>query len=372
MYSNLFILVDYTVERKSVLSSNKYSSKPEFLSVERKSNMSFNRNISKLDITNTPRQHINNKILQDSKGKILFLVHLKNYYSQNDIILSVGIEEMCLWKIGKASLLKKIVNKFSENIDSLVHLISYNQNNDIIAILHKDTLSLFNLFTEDIVLYLNFEMETTSFIYHSNSNSIISGHSDGTLKLWDINLKKCTNTIIAHYYSVECLCLIHEFRTHKNDFLASGGRDHIIYLWDMSSSQRSLSLKGHNNTIISLHNSELFKEKDILISGSIRNIKVWKLNLGVCVRTIDVYNQNIEINYLNSVYSNKLKKAFVVCGNNDSEKLKMIDIGNMKHIKRIKKEKKKSICVLDGNEFLRLFYIMNDGENNLIIIENEF
>jgi len=310
--------------------------------------------------------------VERTKGKILFLIHLKNYYSQNDIILSVGFEEMCIWKIGKASLIKKILNKFSENIDSLVHLTSYNQNNDIISILNKDTVSLFNLFTEEVVLILNFEIKTTSITFHSNSNSIISGHSDGTLKLWDVNLKKCTKTIIAHYYSVECLCLIHEFKTHKNNFLATGGRDYIIYLWEISSFQRCLSLKGHNNTIISLHYSELFKEKDILISGSVRNIKIWKLNLGVCVRTIDVYSQNIEINYLDTVYSNKLKKAFVVCGNKDSEILKIVDIGNMKHIKRIKKEKKKSICVLDGNEFLRLFYIMNDGENNLIIIENEF
>jgi len=83
LYLILFILVDYSVERKSILSSNKNSSKPELLSVDRKSNLSFNKNISKLDITNTPRQSTNNNSETPDDINDWALLYLETSYEQD-------------------------------------------------------------------------------------------------------------------------------------------------------------------------------------------------------------------------------------------------------------------------------------------------
>ena len=40
----------------------------------------------------------------------------------------------------------------------------------------------------------------------------ISGSSDTTLKIWDINSGLCVNKLIGHSDSVNCVCVLPDFR----------------------------------------------------------------------------------------------------------------------------------------------------------------
>ena len=87
-------------------------------------------------------------------------------------------------------------------------------------------------------------------------------------------------------------------------------------------------LKGHKNSVLSLHYTTNFTEKDILFSGSIKDIKIWKIPLGVCMKTINVFSQNKGIYYISSFFSEKQKNSFIVCANDNVDKVRILDIRN--------------------------------------------
>ncbi len=53
-----------------------------------------------------------------------------------------------------------------------------------------------------------------------------SGSSDESIKIWDLNTKKCLNTLKGHEDGVKCLLKLSETQ------FASGSDDKSIKIWD--------------------------------------------------------------------------------------------------------------------------------------------
>ena len=58
-----------------------------------------------------------------------------------------------------------------------------------------------------------------------NNGWIITASNDKTIKVWDIHKKICIQTLVSHYDIIFSLCII-----DKNKFV-SGGRDQDIIIW---------------------------------------------------------------------------------------------------------------------------------------------
>jgi WD40 repeat protein len=107
--------------------------------------------------------------------------------------------------------------------------------------------------------------------YLSDGNTLASGNSDGSITLWDITSGDKVLDLKGHEDSVNSL-----YCSPNSKILASGSSDMTIKLWDISTGTTLSSLEGHLDSISSVAFSPNGK---ILASGSSDNtIKLWDLN----------------------------------------------------------------------------------------------
>ncbi len=114
-----------------------------------------------------------------------------------------------------------------------------------------------------------------------HQGNLISGDSDGNIRIWDLNTGNCLRTFGGHKQLVSCLLPYH-------DFLFSGSWDTSIKVWHIPTGEciRTLGIsieavpeewslvsrdKGHTNWV-----NELFLQENALISvSSDRSIRRW-------------------------------------------------------------------------------------------------
>lgn len=116
-----------------------------------------------------------------------------------------------------------------------------------------------------------------------NSIFLVSGSSDGTLKLWNTQNGKPFRTVKGHSGAVSEVTISHNYQ-----LLASASLDSNIKIWDLTSGECIQILKEHKKAVYSIafsHNSELF-----LSSSSDQILKLWKTGTWECLQTFDDSN----------------------------------------------------------------------------------
>jgi WD40 repeat protein len=111
----------------------------------------------------------------------------------------------------------------------------------------------------------------------SPSEKICCTKDRKVIKLWNFNTR-CLNILHGHTDWVSCLLI-----TNKGD-LISGSFDHLIKIWDIRIGRCKMTLIGHMSCVSCLH---MMSNEECLVSGSRDNIiKIWSLIQGICVQTL--------------------------------------------------------------------------------------
>ena len=141
-----------------------------------------------------------------------------------------------------------------------------------------------------------------------NSNKIISGSDDCTLKLWNIDKQVCLRTYFGHTKPVISLIKL------KSNKVISGSSNSIIKIWSLDSSDciKTYGInQGHKNAVFCLVKINPFL---FVSSGSNFNLELWNIDIEmsneVIAQTINFKEQYGEIFSLIKLNSNQ-----VVCGN---------------------------------------------------------
>ncbi|KAL4943618.1 hypothetical protein BDV06DRAFT_189517 [Aspergillus oleicola] len=133
--------------------------------------------------------------------------------------------------------------------------------------------------------------------------TMITAALDDTVRVWDLNVGRCTGFLEGHNASVRCLQI-------EDNIVATGSMDASVKLWDLSRARTArkdsrvnsedddvpyspgtsledchvYSLDAHVGEVTALH----FKG-DTLVSGSSdKTLRQWDLTTGRCVQTLDV------------------------------------------------------------------------------------
>jgi WD40 repeat protein len=79
----------------------------------------------------------------------------------------------------------------------------------------------------------------------------------------------------------------------NQDYFASGGGDYNLILWRYNDDRPLKVMQGHKNVIVSLLYPTNCTEKDLVVSGSFQEIRIWKISTGECINYLIGHDDRI-------------------------------------------------------------------------------
>ena len=125
---------------------------------------------------------------------------------------------------------------------------------------------------------------------------IASGGLDHKICLWDLNgagqtleidVSKSQNVVKGSIYSLKS----------NGSLLASGGPESVVRLWDPKSGKSITKLVGHTDNIRDILLSD--DGEVILTASSDQTVKVWSVIAGRCMHTLTMHNESVWCMYSN-------------------------------------------------------------------------
>jgi WD domain, G-beta repeat len=112
-----------------------------------------------------------------------------------------------------------------------------------------------------------------SVAFSPDSRSVLSGHSDGTIKLWDVATGKLLRTFLGPPAIVHSVAFSPDGRT-----MLSGSWDNTLKLWDVATGQLLRTLQGHSDWV----NSVAFSPdgRTALSGSNDTSIILWSVSSG--------------------------------------------------------------------------------------------
>lgn len=119
----------------------------------------------------------------------------------------------------------------------------------------------------------------TALCHHAPTNLVAAGHSDGTIKVWDMT----SGSVVIHFQGHRSAISIVKFDS-TGTRLVSGSSDSSIILWDLVGEEGLFKLKGHKGPITGV--CFLGDEEQYILSVSKDGlVKLWELKSHQCVET---------------------------------------------------------------------------------------
>jgi WD domain, G-beta repeat len=140
---------------------------------------------------------------------------------------------------------------------------------------------------------------------------LATGDRGCSVKLWDLSLRECVDTLEGHTGPVECLASFVD--TNGVTWLASGSADNTIILWDVVAHTQVARLSGHTNTVSALAVYRNAAGLTCLASGSWDcTINLWDLRTHTVIASLS--HGDVEAP---CVFSDADGTDFLVCGRDD-------------------------------------------------------
>ncbi|NEO52125.1 MAG: WD40 repeat domain-containing protein [Okeania sp. SIO3B5] len=135
-----------------------------------------------------------------------------------------------------------------------------------------------------IVLFFNESL--TTILITPNEKYLISGSTNSTIKVWNMEKKKFLFALKGHKQKVTALTI-----TPDSKYLISGSKDKTIKVWNLKTKKQLLTFKGHGSSINTM---SVTPDGNHLISGSKdKTIKIWNLKKEEEIRTFTGHTDSV-------------------------------------------------------------------------------
>lgn len=190
------------------------------------------------------------------------VIYLQIY--QNTLISACITGEILLWDLSNS---KRLLNYQGHSLK--ITSINFHQpSHQIISTSEDCLIKFFNIATKSqTTIDTNSEINSSVL---TPTNTLISGHSDKTIKIWDINSKRRLSVFHGHKFPVLAIII-----NKQGTELITGSCDSDIFLWNIGKSRIEHKFEGHTGYINTL---TLNQSESQLFSGcSDGLIKVWQM-----------------------------------------------------------------------------------------------
>ena len=135
-----------------------------------------------------------------------------------------------------------------------------------------------------------------TFIGHTNSvyavavtpdsKYVISGSSDKTLKVWDLQTGEFLCTLTGHIERIRTVAV-----TPDSKYMISGSGDKTLKVWDLQTGSILRTLTGHSDWVNAV---AVTPDSKYVISGSgDKTLKVWDVQTGLILRTLTGHSERV-------------------------------------------------------------------------------
>lgn len=215
-------------------------------------------------------------------------------------LISARVKTKCgkikIWDLQSGECLKTL----NEHKDCVTSILIY-KNNKFISGSDDETIKIWDLESYECIETLENNCPVSSLLLLSNllDNNLASGSTCGTINIWNLNEKKIVKTITEHNYRIRSL-----IKTKDSSKFISGSNEIITFrnwidckqanckikIWDSNNFQLLREIpQGHSGGIncLKILNDETF------LSGSRDEIKIWKIDSGECLKTLN-FNGSVD------------------------------------------------------------------------------
>jgi WD40 repeat protein len=219
----------------------------------------------------------------------------------NDTMVSGSVDySFHLWQIRTGQVVKKVY----VGVDTIAVKVLLNGLLACGCAGSINNLRIFNFTTGSWLNTLKGHTSNVNAIEVLSEQFIASGGDDTRVFIWDLKTYSSKYNLTGHTISVYCI------KRLSSNLIASGDENGFIIVWNWSTGERTFNLNGHTNGLY-LSSLDLYNEQT-LISGSLdRTVKFWNITNGVLIRTLNADIQIDALVMLNSTSKNSLKYFWV-------------------------------------------------------------
>ena len=138
----------------------------------------------------------------------------------------------------------------------------------------------------ELVLQTGHSKGVTCAAFGTDGSWIASGGADNSIKIWQVATGRELRALTGHTGSIKSLAI-----SPNGQWLASGSSDRTVKVWNVATGRELYSLPGHTSSIEALAFSP---DNRWLASGSAdRTIKIWDLTNGREIRTLNDHTARV-------------------------------------------------------------------------------
>ncbi len=285
-------------------------------------------------------RELHNKIVKDitfsDDGKYM----LASQEDSDIVIFSIKDKKLSLYKI-------------LENQGTSKTMVKFFDNDKIIGFGIKDedkvkSIKFWNMETGALIKSTNIydPVEVCKVNFSDNNKYMIFGNHDGTITLWEVTLENINVIAIlsGHVGSVSSVIFLDDKK------IISGGEDHSIKIWNTQTKELIKTFEGHTGSIISITLSP--NNKELVSAGSSdHTVRFWSLNnLGI----YNVHPSSIECIAISS-------NGKVLASSNSDNKIKLYDVNTGVCLKTLDGHKKGHIKIIQFTLDIKYIAAINDN-----------
>ncbi|QLE57665.1 WD40 repeat domain-containing protein [Nostoc sp. TCL26-01] len=171
--------------------------------------------------------------------------------------------------------------------DAVWSVIFSNDGKTVVSGSTDKTIKVWNLDTGEVISTLRGHRDVVRAMALSHDGqTLISGSGDKTIKIWDFQTLKLKRTLSHHASPVWSVAISPDGQT-----LVSGHEDGTINIWNFPTGQLLRTIKGHEGRVFSVAMSP---DGETFATGGIdKTIKIWGLYTGDRLRTLAQYQDAV-------------------------------------------------------------------------------
>ncbi|XP_064642967.1 protein qui-1-like [Lineus longissimus] len=143
-------------------------------------------------------------------------------------------------------------------------------------------LNIWTVLDGDQIKSVSHAERITCVVFTFDSQYIVTGSVDKSLKVWETQTGKLTQVLVEHDAMITTIAV-----TNCNQHVVSGSADTKILVWNLTTGTVEHHLSGHSGTVTALR---LTSDGTVLISGSKDGtLRVWGVNQGCLITIFDMH-----------------------------------------------------------------------------------